>query len=80
LKKKEAAVVSSVLSTVTTVDETWKGAAQAITRVARLKLGMTKPGRQKLAKQTWLWTDHIRDKVREKKKQAVPRIFYRKDG
>ncbi|VDO23582.1 unnamed protein product [Haemonchus placei] len=30
---------------------------------------MTKPGRRKLDKQTWLWTDHFRDKVREKKKQ-----------
>ncbi|XGW06744.1 hypothetical protein V3C99_016790, partial [Haemonchus contortus] len=68
--EKEAAVVSSILlPAVTTVEETWKGAAEAITRVARSKLGMTKPGRRKLDKQTWLWTDHVRDKVREKKKQ-----------
>ncbi|XGW23903.1 hypothetical protein V3C99_005819, partial [Haemonchus contortus] len=60
LKEKEEAVVSSILlPAVTTVDETWKGAAEAITR----------PGRRKLDKQTWLWTDHVRDKVREKKKQ-----------
>ncbi|XGW01098.1 hypothetical protein V3C99_013785 [Haemonchus contortus] len=70
LKEKEAAVVSSILlPAVTTVEETWKGAAEAITRVARSKLGMTKPGRRKLDKQTWLWTDHVKDKVREKKKQ-----------
>ncbi|VDO25027.1 unnamed protein product [Haemonchus placei] len=28
---------------------------------------MTKPGRRKLDKQTWLWTDHVRDKFCEKK-------------
>nr|CDJ81375.1 unnamed protein product [Haemonchus contortus] len=70
LKEKEEAVVSSILlPAVTTVDETWTGAAEAITRVARSKLGVTKPGRRKLDKQTWLWTDHVRDKVHEKKKQ-----------
>ncbi|XGW28884.1 hypothetical protein V3C99_008576 [Haemonchus contortus] len=70
LKEKEEAVVSSILvPAVMTVDETWKGPAEAITRVARSKLGVTKPGRRKLDKQTWLWTDHVRDKVREKKKQ-----------
>nr|CDJ86935.1 RNA-directed DNA polymerase [Haemonchus contortus] len=67
--EKETAVVSSILlPAVTTFDETWKGAAEAITRVARSKLGMTKPGRRKLDKQLWLWTDYVRDKVREKKK------------
>ncbi|VDO68984.1 unnamed protein product [Haemonchus placei] len=30
---------------------------------------MTKPGRRKLDKQTWPWTDHARDKFREKKRQ-----------
>uniref|UniRef100_W6NHB0 Craniofacial development protein 2-like n=1 Tax=Haemonchus contortus TaxID=6289 RepID=W6NHB0_HAECO len=70
LKEIEAAVVSNILlPAVTTVDETWKGAAEAITRVARSKLGMTKPGRRKLDKQTWLWTDHITDKVCEEEKQ-----------
>ncbi|XGW34867.1 hypothetical protein V3C99_018706 [Haemonchus contortus] len=34
-KEKEAAVVSSILlPAITTVDDTWKGAAEAITRVA----------------------------------------------
>ncbi|XGW20197.1 hypothetical protein V3C99_003760, partial [Haemonchus contortus] len=69
-KEKESAVVSRILlPAVTTVDETWKSAVEAITRVARSELGMTKPGRRKIDKQTWLWTDHVRDKVREKKKQ-----------
>ncbi|XGW23906.1 hypothetical protein V3C99_005819, partial [Haemonchus contortus] len=73
LKEKEEAVVSSILlPAVTTVDETWKGAAEAITRVARSKLGVTKPGRRKLDKQTWLWTDHVRDKIAKKEaKKAV---------
>ncbi|XGW12141.1 hypothetical protein V3C99_013097, partial [Haemonchus contortus] len=73
LKEKEAAVVSSImLPAVTTVEETWKGAAEAIPRVARSKLGMTKPARRKLDKQTWLWTNHVRDKVHsEEAKNAV---------
>uniref|UniRef100_A0A7I4YN09 Reverse transcriptase domain-containing protein n=1 Tax=Haemonchus contortus TaxID=6289 RepID=A0A7I4YN09_HAECO len=69
-KEKESAVVSRILlPAATTVEETWKSAVEAITRVARSELGMTKPGRRKIYKQTWLWTDHVRDKVREKKKQ-----------
>uniref|UniRef100_A0A7I4XTQ0 Endo/exonuclease/phosphatase domain-containing protein n=1 Tax=Haemonchus contortus TaxID=6289 RepID=A0A7I4XTQ0_HAECO len=68
-KEKESAVVSRILlPAVTTVDETWKSAVEAITRVARSEL-MTKPGRRKSDKQTWLTTDHVRDKVRKKKKQ-----------
>ncbi|XGW06745.1 hypothetical protein V3C99_016790, partial [Haemonchus contortus] len=64
LKEKEAAVVSSILlPAVTTVEETWKGAAEAITRVARSKLGMTKPGRRKLG---WL-TEFFNQVVAEKK-------------
>nr|CDJ83697.1 endonuclease-reverse transcriptase [Haemonchus contortus] len=66
---QEAIVVAALLPAVTTVDETWKGTAEAIAWVARSKLCVTKPGRRKLDKQTWLWTDHVRDKVREKKKQ-----------
>ncbi|XGW13258.1 hypothetical protein V3C99_013693 [Haemonchus contortus] len=70
LKEKEAAVVTSVLlPAITTVDETWKEAAEAITRVARSQFGITKPGRLKLDKQTWLWTEHVRDEGGEKKKQ-----------
>nr|CDJ93628.1 TIR-NBS-LRR type disease resistance protein [Haemonchus contortus] len=67
-KGNESAVVSRILlPTVTTVDETWKCAVEATTRVAR-SVRMTKPGRRKIDKQTWLWTDHVRDKVREEKK------------
>ncbi|VDP04251.1 unnamed protein product [Heligmosomoides polygyrus] len=52
---------------VTTVDETWKRATDAIREAARLELGTTKPGRRKADKQTWLWTDDVKAKVREKK-------------
>ncbi|VDO18556.1 unnamed protein product [Heligmosomoides polygyrus] len=68
MKEKEAAVISRVrLPTVTTVDETWKKATDAIRQAARLELGTTKPGRRKVDKQTWLWTDDMEAKVREKK-------------
>nr|CDJ81936.1 uncharacterized protein LOC101155354 [Haemonchus contortus] len=72
LKEKEEAVVSSILlPEATTIDDTWRGAEEAITRVAWSNLVMAKPGRQKLDKQIWLWTDHVKDKVREKKKQFL---------
>ncbi|VDP40324.1 unnamed protein product [Heligmosomoides polygyrus] len=68
MKEKEAAVISRVrLPTVTTVDETWKMATDAIRQAARLKLGTTKPERRKVDKQTWLWTDDVKAKDREKK-------------
>ncbi|VDO63927.1 unnamed protein product [Heligmosomoides polygyrus] len=36
-------------------------------QAARLEHGTTKPGRRKIDKQTWLWTDDVKAKVREKK-------------
>ncbi|VDP56443.1 unnamed protein product [Heligmosomoides polygyrus] len=68
MKEKEVAVISRVrLPTVTTVDETWKKATDAIREAARLELGITKLGRRKVDKQTRLWTDDVKAKVREKK-------------
>ncbi|VDP13603.1 unnamed protein product [Heligmosomoides polygyrus] len=68
MREKEVAVISRVqLPTVTTVDETWKKATDAIREAARLELGTTKPGRRKVDKQIWLWTDDVKAKVREKK-------------
>ncbi|VDO99023.1 unnamed protein product [Heligmosomoides polygyrus] len=65
--KQEAAVISRVrLPTVTTVDETWKKATDAIRQAAQSKLGITKLGRRKVNKQAWLWTDDVKAKVREK--------------
>uniref|UniRef100_A0A0N4WBC6 Transposase n=1 Tax=Haemonchus placei TaxID=6290 RepID=A0A0N4WBC6_HAEPC len=49
LKEQDAAIVYRILlPAVTTVDETWKGAAEAITRDAWSELGMAKPGRERL--------------------------------
>ncbi|VDO66764.1 unnamed protein product [Heligmosomoides polygyrus] len=65
--EKEAAVISRVrLPTVTTVDETWKKATDAIRQAAQSELGITKPGRRKVDKQAWLWTDDVKAKEREK--------------
>ncbi|VDP16372.1 unnamed protein product [Heligmosomoides polygyrus] len=68
MREKEAAVISCVrLPTVTTVDDTWKKATDAIRQAAQLELGITKPGRRKVDKQAWLWTDDVKAKVREKR-------------
>ncbi|VDP33406.1 unnamed protein product [Heligmosomoides polygyrus] len=72
MKEKEAAVISRVrLLTVTAADETWKRATEAIRQAARLELGTTKPGRRKVDKQTWLWTDDVKAKEYQKAKKAA---------
>ncbi|EYB87852.1 hypothetical protein Y032_0256g368 [Ancylostoma ceylanicum] len=69
LKEKEESVTSRIkLPPVTTIDETWENATRAIVEVARSELGTTKPGRRKIDRQTWLWTDEVKIKVREKKR------------
>ncbi|VDP14105.1 unnamed protein product [Heligmosomoides polygyrus] len=74
MREKEAAVISRVrLPTVATVDETWKKAGDAIRQAAQSELGITKPGRRKVDKQAWLWTDDVKAKVREKK--SLYRLF-----
>ncbi|VDP32288.1 unnamed protein product [Heligmosomoides polygyrus] len=67
MKKKEAAVISTVrlLPAVTPGDETWKKAT--VCQAAQSELGITKPGRRKADKQAWLWIDDVKAKVREKK-------------
>ncbi|VDP26176.1 unnamed protein product [Heligmosomoides polygyrus] len=42
-------------------------ATDAIRQAPRLKLGTTTPGRRKVDRQTWLWTDDVKAKFREKK-------------
>ncbi|VDP60377.1 unnamed protein product [Heligmosomoides polygyrus] len=42
-------------------------ATDAIRQAAQSELGITKPGRRNVDKQTWLWTDDVKAKVREKK-------------
>ncbi|VDP13440.1 unnamed protein product [Heligmosomoides polygyrus] len=39
----------------------------AIRQAAQLELGITKPGRRKVDKQAWLWTNDLKAKVGEKK-------------
>ncbi|EYB84459.1 hypothetical protein Y032_0316g2296 [Ancylostoma ceylanicum] len=39
-----------------------------IAEVARSELGVTKANRRKIDKQTWLWTDEVKQTVREKKR------------
>ncbi|VDO19525.1 unnamed protein product [Heligmosomoides polygyrus] len=52
MREKEAAVISNVrLPTVTSADETWKKATDAIRQAAQSELGITKPGRRKVDKQ-----------------------------
>uniref|UniRef100_A0A7I4Z6T5 Uncharacterized protein n=1 Tax=Haemonchus contortus TaxID=6289 RepID=A0A7I4Z6T5_HAECO len=79
LKEEEAALYRILLTAATTVNETRKIAAEAITQIARSELGLTKPGRRKVDKQTWLRTNLVRDKVGEKEK-TVPRVPFRKDS
>ncbi|EYC21748.1 hypothetical protein Y032_0018g3509 [Ancylostoma ceylanicum] len=69
LKEKEKSVVSRIkLAPVTTIDESWENATRAIVEVAHSELSTTKPGRRKIDGQTWLWTDEVKIKVREKKR------------
>ncbi|VDP03021.1 unnamed protein product [Heligmosomoides polygyrus] len=42
-------------------------ATDAIRQGAQSELDITKPGRRKVDKQAWLWTDDVKAKVREKK-------------
>ncbi|VDP40140.1 unnamed protein product [Heligmosomoides polygyrus] len=56
-----------MLPKVTTVDEAWKHAIDLIIRAACFKLDTRKPGRRWVDKQAWLWTDDVREKVREEK-------------
>ncbi|VDO74116.1 unnamed protein product [Heligmosomoides polygyrus] len=64
IREKDVAVISRVpLPTVTTVDETWKKATDAIRQAAQSELGITMPGPQKVGKQAWLWTNDLKAKV-----------------
>ncbi|VDO21897.1 unnamed protein product [Heligmosomoides polygyrus] len=55
MKKKDADAVARIrLPTVTTVEETWRRATDSMLQAARSELGVTKPGRRKIEKQTWL--------------------------
>ncbi|VDO18669.1 unnamed protein product [Heligmosomoides polygyrus] len=66
---RDAAVVARIrLPTVTTVEEIWKRSTYLILQAAGSELGMTKPERRKIEKQIWLWTDDVKEKIKEKKR------------
>ncbi|EYC44370.1 hypothetical protein Y032_0463g1909 [Ancylostoma ceylanicum] len=69
LREKEADVTSLIqLPPITNVDETWQRATDNILAAARSELSTTKPDRRKIDRKTWLWTEEVRTKVREKKR------------
>ncbi|EYB87839.1 hypothetical protein Y032_0256g356 [Ancylostoma ceylanicum] len=47
-------------------NQTWENATRATVKVACSELGTTKPGRWKIDRQAWLWTDGVKNKAREK--------------
>lgn len=49
------------------VDATWAALRNSIVSTAKVVLGSRKPGRRRIDKQTWLWTDEVQEKVRMKK-------------
>uniref|UniRef100_A0A914VFU1 Reverse transcriptase domain-containing protein n=1 Tax=Plectus sambesii TaxID=2011161 RepID=A0A914VFU1_9BILA len=67
-KEKKAEVLLQVdLPPITDVETTWNRAKETITKATRAELGMTVPGRRIIDKMTWLWTDAVKEKVRQKK-------------
>ncbi|WP_218939395.1 endonuclease/exonuclease/phosphatase family protein, partial [Wolbachia endosymbiont of Atemnus politus] len=69
MKKQENDLIERIsLPHITNVDETWRITTKVITEAAQEVLGSTKPGRRKIDKMPWLWTEDVKDKVRLKKK------------
>ncbi|EYC37327.1 hypothetical protein Y032_0804g2436 [Ancylostoma ceylanicum] len=69
LREEEAAVTSLIqLPPITNVDETWQRASDDILAAARSELSTIETGRRKIDRKTWLWTEQVRRKVREKKR------------
>ncbi|VDP21670.1 unnamed protein product [Heligmosomoides polygyrus] len=77
MREKEAAVIPRVrLPTVTTVDETWKKATDAIRQAAHSELGITKPGRRKVDKAV----DKRRESKSSREEVALSCVSRRKDS
>ena len=67
--EREAKMIPYIrLPAVTMVEETWNQAKHTICNEARRTLGITKPGKRFVKRDTWLWTDKVKAKVREKKR------------
>ena len=49
-----------------------------ITTAAKSSLGTTKPGRRKIDKQTWFWTDEVQEKVYVRRRQHTRNGLHRR--
>ncbi|WKX94956.1 hypothetical protein Q1695_011868 [Nippostrongylus brasiliensis] len=69
LKKKEAEVIGGIrMPPIVDVDGTWQDMKSVVYDAARSQLGVTKPGRRMIDRQTWLSTEEVKEKVRAKKR------------
>ncbi|VDL74393.1 unnamed protein product [Nippostrongylus brasiliensis] len=67
LKEKEAEVVGGIrMPPIVDVNGTWQDMKTVVYEAARSQLGVTKPGRRMIDRQTWLWTEEVKEKVRAK--------------
>ncbi|VDL71125.1 unnamed protein product [Nippostrongylus brasiliensis] len=68
IKGNEAWMIAGIrMPQIVSVEETWQSMKTAASEAARSQLGVTKPGRRRIDKQTWLWRDEVKEKVRTKK-------------
>ncbi|VDL78641.1 unnamed protein product [Nippostrongylus brasiliensis] len=69
LRKKEAEVIGGIrMPPIVDVDGTWQDMKSVVDDAARSQLGVTKPGRRMIDRQTWLWTEEVMEKVRAKQR------------
>uniref|UniRef100_A0A914WXY9 Reverse transcriptase domain-containing protein n=1 Tax=Plectus sambesii TaxID=2011161 RepID=A0A914WXY9_9BILA len=70
LKEQTADVIANIdLPPIHAANTAWAALANSVRTVASETLGATKPGRRRIDRLTWLWTDEVQEKVRQKKKQ-----------
>ena len=50
------------------VKDTWEHLKRIVHEIAKKQVGVTKPNRSKIDKQTWLWTREVEAQVHEKKR------------
>lgn len=68
--EKESEMIHRIqLPDVTDVENTWNRVKDIIHIAAKKTIGSTKPGRRYINFDTWLWTDEVKMRVREKKRQ-----------
>uniref|UniRef100_A0A914W105 Endonuclease/exonuclease/phosphatase domain-containing protein n=1 Tax=Plectus sambesii TaxID=2011161 RepID=A0A914W105_9BILA len=70
LKEQTADVIANIdLPPINAANTAWATLANSVQTVASEMLGATKPGRRRIDRLTWLWTDEVQEKLRQKKKQ-----------